>query len=777
MPVYNNVGPTDVPGRLELCKEALGHIPEAASSLAKEAYANPGATALKTGETLVKAAAMGAAMGYFIPAKGPAAMAVTAVFTVPMALGAYNRIEEAHNQAARGQNIDRVSEKLARDSISGGADLAVNLVGGYAGTAFGFKLANHESVGGLAQSGHRLIMKGENESLLGLKTIQGKVSTYFGREPQAASEMKFPLGKITRAVPDIASGAEAEATNSGGLSSLLRDSSTSRSTSALGRRVEQYGFVNKNLDRELGGKDSMTMYFGSLHGHSRYSDGMGLPKDLYARAQAEGQQVTTITDHNHLAARGGVKPNDPRSTDQNGTPVVAENPIEYAQTFADADATTIEGTHVSLVGTEMGTIGKVGEHSLKADGGASGHDAGHDASHTSGHDSGHDHPHTHGMVNPERIGEHNPGGTFDLAAARNESNAAEHIGGVNHINLFEVPTFFEAVRHPRTGVAGFLMRAVGRPAEVVKAPDVVKYNDGDYKSMVDHLDKLKDTTGNTPVIQLNHPRYLADENAKIPAEQRGRDYGQKSFKNQDEWLRRFVDPYVRQIELIKGGALNPNPVDKVATGDIDPTSFAGYLDKKVHASPTFGRDFHFGDPVGNPGATGIYARNLDKASILEALRERRTIATTSKELSGVLSANDSFIMGSIIDQSAAPSLALKMRVDGNIDPAANYSVKLWGDAKIGDGKLAQVIQQKDISGQDLLNSGQTVAFDSITGKTGSNSAYYVEVQRKAGDNLDRMWTAPIWHENLTGAQHSLMTRLISGNGWQLFPGTKAPPAS
>jgi hypothetical protein len=775
MPIYNQVNAQDVPSKYELCKEALGHVPEATMALASEAYARPGQTALKAGETLVKAAAVGAAMGYFIPARGPAAMAVAAVFTVPMAWESYSRINHAQHDAAKGVKRDEVSEKLARDAVVGSADLTLNLAGGWAGTWAGFKLANSEGVGTLAQSGHRLIMKGENESLLGLQSIKSKVTGLFRSETRAAVDttLNLPKGKITSA-SDAGSIINERVVNTGLDRQLAGEPerAISKATTPLGRRLEQYGFANKNLDRYLGNDDGLTMYFGSLHGHSRYSDGMGLPEDLYNRAAAEGQQVTTITDHNHLAARGGVKPDDPRSTDQSGTPVVAENPIEYSQTFADADATTIDGKHVSLVGTEMGTIGKTGSAKSLTDNSAGKGSGAHDHGAESGHDHDHSQPHTHGMVNPERIGEHNPQGVFDLAEARADSNAADHIGGVNHFNLFEVPTFFEAVRHPRTGVAAFLMRAVGKtPEPMVKAPDVIKYNDGDIKGFVDHLDKLTDTTGNTPVIQLNHPRYLADENPKIPADQRGRDYGQKSFSSQDEWVRRFADKYVRQIELIKGGALTPNPVDKVPTGDIDPTSFAGYIDKRVHASPTFGRDFHFGDPVGNPGATGIYAKRLDKESILEALRERRTIATTSSQnLSGVLSANDRFVMGSIIDQSAAPSLALKMKVDGNVDPTASYSLRLWGDTKIGDGKLATIIQQKDLTGQQLLDASQTVAFDPVSGKTGNNAAYYVEVQRKdATNNLDRMWTAPIWHENLTGARHDLITRMISGTGWQLAP--------
>jgi len=360
-----------------------------------------------------------------------------------------------------------------------------------------------------------------------------------------------------------------------------------------------------------------------------------------------------------------------------------------------------------------------------------------------------------------------------MAAARAESNAAEHIGGVNHVNLIEVPQFFEAVRQPKTGAFASFMRAIGKePEPVVTAPEVIKYNDGDYKAMVDHLDKLTATDGGKPIIQLNHPRYLADENPNTPAASRGRDYGQKSFKNQQEWLDRFATPYVRQIELIKGGALSPNPVDTVPTGHLDPTSFAGYLDKGVHASPTFGRDFHFGDPVGNPGATGIYATNLDKTSILNALRERRTIATTSsKNLSGVLFGNDKFVMGSILDHSVVPSLNLKMKIDGIVHPDADYTLKLWGDTKLGDGKLADVVQTKTIKGSDLLAANQTVAFDAVTGTTGHNSAYYVEVLRKdpVSDHTDRMWTAPIWLENLTGTKHTLFSKWMAGSASQYLP--------
>ncbi len=728
----NNSNGTDV-STVELLQETAQHIPDASVAFAKELYEKPAEALLHVGTTLVSSAAMGAALGYVLPARGPAAMVIGAAFTIPVIVSGYGRVEEARNQIKSGVSMDDVSKKLAGEAVVGGFDLGISLVGGVGGTELGSKLARHESaIGSFGQISQKLIQKGENEALVALARLKNS----FGETPTAN------VGKINV----LANAKEAEA---GAILTPLEKGIFK--PGALTRRLEQYSFVNKNIERTLDGgtageSNGMQMYFGSLHGHSRYSDGMGLPKDLYAKAAAQGQHVTTITDHNHAAARGGIHAGDARVKDQAGTPINTENPISYSQTFADAAATTVNGKHVSLVGTEMGTIGKTGA----------------------------EHGHTHGMVNAESVGEAKTvAGLFDLKKARHESNEADHLGGVNHINLFEVPTFFEAIREPRTGLRSFIMRTMGKePEPVVTVPDVIKYNDGDYKAMVTHLDKIVDKTGNTPIIQLNHPRYLADENPTTAAWARGRDYGQKSFKSQKEWLERFADKYVRQIELIKGGAMKENPVDKVAPGDLDPTSFAGYIDKKVHASPTFGRDFHFGEPVGNPGATGFYAKALDKPSILEAMRERRTIATTSsKNLSGVMIANDKFVMGSIVDQSVVPSLALKMKIDGVVDPAAAYTVKLWGDTKIGDGKLATVLQERVLTGADLLQTSKTVAFDPITGKVGHNSAYFVEVHRKdpITANLDRMWTAPIWLEQLAGSKHTLYTSWVTGSGSQLLP--------
>ncbi len=836
-------------GGFEVFKKAAEELPSAAREFANEVWENPKEAINHAAEVVLVSGAFGAALGYVLPARGPAAWVIGAGLTVPVAINGIKRLASAYDESLQPwADQDAIAHKLAKDSVGGAVDFGLSFGGGYLGAELGFAASQSRGLlGNISQGSQRAIIGAENRALAMLRTNHsGEI---------IVNAPKMPSGSITTFKGP---------TESGQPISLSLDGVKRASTTGLIRGFKPDGAVNRRLGQFLGENEDLTLYFGSLHGHSRYSDGMGLPKDLYNKAIEQGQHVTTITDHNHLAARGGVKPNDPRAGDQAGTPTVAENPIEYAQTFADAAATTIPGKHVSLVGTELGTIGKVGGHAHQ------------DFAATEATATG-----TQGLAQleikpPTKVAELNPGtpaesplpgppnspgappespipgpveantlktgsttgandgtpGTLDmLKELKNpkptkqpdggettgtgettkpggettkpsgettkpgdttgktgdqttggdhnhtgpeihvetpaEALSADHLGGVNHINLLEVETFFEAIREPRHPVSNFFRRLVNMDTgPVVKPPDVVKYNDGDYKALVNHLDKLKDSTGGTPVIQLNHPRYLADHNPNLPAGARDRDYGQKSFKNRKEWLERFADPYVRQIELIKGEALNPNPVDVVKAGDMDPKSFAGYIDMKVHASPTFGRDFHFGEPVNNPGATGILSKNLDKHSIMEALRQRRTIATTSRDnLYGVLSANDKHVMGSILDQAAVNDLTLTMQIGGNLHAEAQYSVKVWGDGRLGDGKLARILQEQEMTGAELLAQGSKVTFDPIAHKLGNSSAYYVEVARKDAltGNLDRMWTAPIWVEPLSGSKHSIFARLMAGD--------------
>jgi hypothetical protein len=233
---------------------------------------------------------------------------------------------------------------------------------------------------------------------------------------------------------------------------------------------------------------------------------------------------------------------------------------------------------------------------------------------------------------------------------------------------------------------------------------------------------------------------------------------------------------------VKGEALNSAPVvETMKPGDFDPDSFVGYLDMGVKAGPTYGRDSHFGDPGGRPAGTGVLASSLDEKGVFDAMRNRRTFATTSyADLQGVLTGNDGAVyMGTVLDQAAVPTLNLKLKVGGNIQPDANYNIKLMADEQIGDGKLAAPAKTVTMTGADLLKANQEVTFDPIKHKLGNTSGYYVQIDRTAqgSTTTDHLLTSPIWVQPLSGAKHGLVTRALVGNGGQILTSPLIPAFS
>lgn len=757
----------------QLFRETLKSVPSAAAELAREAWDKPLETGLHVVATVGGAAAVGSVLGAFIPSKGPAELIAGAVFTLPILMGEYSRVRDVYKRASLpGANMEGLGHELARGTVSDAGNIGLCFAGGHLGGKLGHRIAgSNTKLGESLQDIQRSVLRGENRALLAVDALP----ELFTARKVASIEAQ---GLTTPAVGPGAQNGQ-------------RRAWFASTDSPLSNRIAQ-------VQATEAGAGKLAEYYGQVHGHSRYSDGMGEPIDIYKSAKTGGQKFYSITDHNHLAARDGVKTGDGRKADQAGTPILAADPALYVKTFADAAAVTEAEKFVGLVGVEMGTIGKVGGG--KKPGGATkafdGHDHGlHDHS-GHGHD-GHDHsgappqitrvfqPDGKVLVHPVNGGPEGASGlaapvkfnaatapaTIEMPILDVATREATHYGGVNHINLFEVPAFFEAVRQPKPktvfGRIAEPFRSIfgAREATELKAPDVVRYNDGDYKSMVDHLDKLTDTTGKRPIIQLNHPRFRQDFDERLDPSVRGRDYGIKSFKNFDEWRQRF-GKYASQIEVITGEALNPNDTPRVKSQDLGPVNLAGYIDKGLHLSPTFGRDDHFARPNASPAGTGILAKSLTKDSILDAMRERRTVATTSTELlRGHMVANDAHMMGSILDQAAVNDLRIKMNIGGKLEPTAKYKVTLWGDEKIGDGALAQPVQVKELIGSDLVDTQGQVMFDQVRHKIGNSSAWYVEVQRTDPKtaNVDYLWTAPVWVEP-RATQHSFLTRGLVSTG-------------
>jgi len=700
---------------MEVYGKAVKELPSATSELAQEAWERPATSIAHAGKTFTMSAGIGTAMGYFLPAKGPAAWAVGAVLTVPLIYQGYKSMTNAVDEAQKpGADVDAVAHTLARHTVSGTSDLILNLAGGIAGTEVGYAMKESpKAISRLGQTTQKGIVETENKflsSIVNNKYVQGVTES--GPNP------KLPIGKIHTL--DGQQGTVAGVSRFDSPTVLPEHTSwLKRPFTSILQRVREYD--NRDVitgNRMTAGiakvEDDYVLAQGSLHLHTKQSDGMGTVSSISAKAKEQGQNVVLITDHNHLAARDGVKPGDPRIPEQQG-PILAEAPQWYAEQFKEAARATVNGKHVVLIGTEMGTIGKVG--------------------------------------NPKS-------------------------GGKNHFLMVEMPTFFEAVRRPKTlweQATSPVRRALGlkEPPEMV-TPDVIKYPDGNMKGVVDYIETngLKDSLGKDPIFIAAHPRWSQDHSPSLPSGTKGADYGRYSFKTKEEWVRR-AGKYFSNIEIIKGGAMRRTPAEEIGAKDADLTSLRGFINDGFHMSPVVGRDAHFGDPGLVPAETGIWVSNIDKAGVLEGLRSRRTFATTHMErLNGRVVANDRYQMGQIVDQAVTNELSLTTKIGGKIEPDAKYTLKLWGDQKVGDRTLAEVMQEVKLTGEELSGMGNQVKFDTVTHNIGKKGgAYFVEVTRKdpTSAHVDHMYMAPFWIEPLSGGgRHSLYMRFLAGQTPAMF---------
>jgi hypothetical protein len=776
----------------------------------------------------------GATIGAFLPAKGPAGLLVAGVFTIPVAIKAVKEWHQAaHDSALPGADRDKIAHELARDSVSGSVDFSVNMLSGWGGAEGGFHLSRSDTaLGVVAQSSQRSVLGLENESITYAASTLAR-----GAKMTAETPVTALVDSAQRFAPKAAVGvrqseqlaAEPVVTRAAFSARSIdpeQKSLLARPIAKLARRADQYKAVRTNLTAPSDAAPAFNTYRATLHGHTKFDDGMGTAEENYDKGKQGGLDVVFLTPHNHDGARQGVSPDDPRTDAEKGVPILAQSPEEYASIITAAKAASEPGKFYAGYGIEAGTIGPSGHGGGGHDHGSGGDDAGDHGGTLGGTHGGGRHGRDQGDgseadgstaagfakrryvttqigseldqfiarsqgaapkpgQDPVHVTDpHDPahdatpdekpdgaataptqgadGPPFDpLAAAR-----LTHHGGVNHINIFGVDNLIVAERQPHP-VKAMFNRLIGR---ATPAPSALNYPDGDYVALGEILGKSTDVTGQSPLVQFNHPRF--DSNSAT-------DYGVTSFNSKQEWLDKFVRPFVRLQEVVKGEALNSNPVvDAMKPGDFDPKSFAGYIDMGVQAGPTYGRDSHFGDPGGRPAGTGLLAKTLDEPGIYDAMRNRRTFATTNyADLQGVLTANnDSIYMGTVLDQAAVPTLNLKLKVGGNIDPGAKYQIKLLADEQIGDGQVAQPIKTVNMTGADLLKSDSEVSFEPVQHKLGNSSAYYVQVSRTGtgSTTTDNLLTAPIWIEPLSGQKHGLLTHMMVGNGAQVITSPWVP---
>ena len=369
------------------------------------------------------------------------------------------------------------------------------------------------------------------------------------------------------------------------------------------------------------------IFFGDLHNHTAYSDGLGTAADAYEYARDTAKlDFLAITDHNHAQAEQGAK-----GDRKDGKMIGLDHALYTDGTVAVAEAVNkkFEGRFVALYGQEFSSIKKG-----------------------------------------------------------------------NHANVFDI-------------------------SEVITVPN------GRYDELIgDWLRQRPDSQGLPALIQFNHPDGPQNN-----------EYGGNGTAPDADWLE-AMDKHAQLIEVICGPALSDSE-----NGRCERTceaQFLAYLNMGFHLAPTSGQDDHLAR-WGNvtDARTAVIAPALNKADILDALRNRHVYATEDKDLEVIFTAAG-HLMGTCVNPPPPKNthIPIELTIQDEDEPFAEYQIELFADT-VG-GKTARVIDVRSVTGNEHADTPLIIEDVVYTGR---NQYFFVKITQSIDDAPDdRVWTAPVWFE-------------------------------
>ncbi|UCG50121.1 MAG: hypothetical protein JSU94_10095, partial [Phycisphaerales bacterium] len=193
------------------------------------------------------------------------------------------------------------------------------------------------------------------------------------------------------------------------------------------------------------------------------------------------------------------------------------------------------------------------------------------------------------------------------------------------------------------------------------------------------------------------------------------------------------------IELIIGPAKSKNTNKPHFNGKHE-KDYLFYLDKGFRLGASAGQDNHK-DNWGTSTAArvGVWLEKLSKRDLLEALSKRRCYASEDENMEVKFTIGDKW-MGDSVELGADEKAEIEVAISDPDESKAEYTVKLYYDEATGDDKLAKVVEQEKVKGdQDSI---------SFTHQPKAGGYYFVKVTQKSPGKSyrDDVWTSPIWIE-------------------------------
>jgi len=242
----------------------------------------------------------------------------------------------------------------------------------------------------------------------------------------------------------------------------------------------------------------------------------------------------------------------------------------------------------------------------------------------------------------------------------------------------------------------------------------------------------------TKIVQLNHPK------GGLTAS-RGKEYGIDDYNFSYPAMVAASDRYIKLIEVVKGSAFSTETNFLHINGDTEDDYFF-YLNKGFHLAPSAGGDDHkrtWGRSM--KGRMGVWATELTRAGIEEAIMNMHVYASEDENLEVQFSVNDQ-IMGSSLAVDGTTALQLKVTFKDQDESNAQHRVQLYYDNQVG-GDTVKAIEN------ELFEPGMSEA--TFNHSSAPGGYYLAKVTQltpaNGGMHADDVWTAPVWITNAADA--------------------------
>ena len=266
----------------------------------------------------------------------------------------------------------------------------------------------------------------------------------------------------------------------------------------------------------------------------------------------------------------------------------------------------------------------------------------------------------------------------------------------------------------------------GNHINVFEIKPVIKTENGAFDQLFRFLAATPDSLGEPALVMLNHPGDF-----KGPEE-----YGEDDCPDRKTWIA-TLNKYAALIEVLSGPAMAKTK--KRPTGNAQRDYFH-YLSLGLYLAPTASQDNHYKTwGTATDTRTGVLAKSLTKADILNALKARRAYATHDKNLRVWFRVGGN-LMGDIVKAGAdLKAVNATVTIEDGDEPQAHYKIELLRGV-VGGGDDTAVVTQRELVGDG------SVRFENVRYR-GGRSYYLVRIAQSSGRGpKDMTWTAPVWIE-------------------------------